>query len=212
MAETKDSGSAQPINGKPPVNAGEATSEFLTLKDVEGKMVKHEDVPEEEAPKQQVHFRVDLNTEDSGVKLHYQPVLLDKKPKKSSLKRKRQFGGDPIVEPKAKKEANIIELKTAKAVLQGKEMWQKQVIEGYERTVAAKEGEKPKEEVKKVQLLANSSEFLNFWKHIKDNQEACEKLLMGQAKPERFAEIFGGGLEFDLFMELLKFGNGIAEK
>lgn len=193
--------------------SGEVVSEFITLKDVEGKIVRHKDhVIEEEAKKQKVHFRLDLNTEDRNTKTLFEPIQLDKKPKKSSLKRKRQFSKENEEPVKAvKKGTDINEIKTSKAVLQGKEIWHKQVIEEYEKVSKPKEEGKQQIEPKKGLVITTSNEFLNTWKHIKDSQEACEKLLLGQGKPERFAEIFKAGIDFDYYMELIKFGQKMLE-
>jgi len=202
---TEETATSKPVLNPTP---GENTSEFLTLKDVEGKVIHHENhLAEEEAQKQKVHFRLDLNSDDKGGKTHFQPVALDKQPKKSALKRKRQVSKEPEEPVKAtKKTTDLLELKTSKAVQQGKEMWHKQVREDYEKVAQA-----PEENKDSVQRVTTSSEFLNTWKHIKENQETCEKFLLGQARPERFEDIFKEGIDFDYFMDLIRFGSKIIE-
>ncbi len=191
------------ISATPSTASSESVSEFVALKNVEGKFVRHgTQVSGEEPTKQKVHFRLDQNVEEVQ-KTRYPPVPLDKRPAKPALKRKRQFSQEAEEAPKpAKKGIDVIELKTSKAVAQGKEIWQKQVIEGYERV----------EEQKKILSLPTSTEFLNTWKHIKESEEACEKYLLGQAKPEKFGEIFKGGIDFDYCMELIRFGQRIVNR
>jgi len=207
-ASAEENVTNKPATNPTPAVPGENTSEFLTLKDVEGKVIHHENhLTEEEAQKQKVHFRLDLNSDDKGGKTQFQPVALDKQPKKSALKRKRQVSKEPEEPVKVtKKTADLLELKTSKAVQQGKEMWHKQVREDYEKVAQA-----PEENKKTVQRVTTSSEFLNTWKHIKENQETCEKFLLGQARPERFEDIFKEGIDFDYFMDLIRFGSKIIE-
>jgi len=201
---------AKPVT---PAVPGENTSEFLTLKDVEGHVLRHEDhLNEEEAQKQKVHFRLDLNSDDKGGKTQFQPVSLEKQPKKSALKSKRKAAVTEEPAAKAvvtKKTTDLLELKTSEAVQKGKELWHKQVIQEYEKASQVKEEKKNGQPA--AQRVTTSSEFLNTWKHIKENHETCEKFLLGQARPERFEEIFREGIDFDYFMDLIRFGSQIVD-
>ena len=171
-----------------------STSEFLGLKDVDGHIVHHEKAAETvtEEPQQKVHFKIDLNQDDEHLERHKPDKTAE--PRKSALKKKSMTPKNvtnPTPEPE--------NLKNSNAVTLGKKTIQESIIN------AATNGDKS-------ECVKDSTEFESLWKHIKDNIDACEKFLLSKAKPVEFSKIFKQGLEFDLFMELVKFSEKISEK
>lgn len=80
-----------------------ASPEFNSLKDIDGNIIKHEEVNQEEPedPNQTVHFKVDSNEEVEDEPESPANIHLNQKPRKSILKKSlssKSFGGDKHVE------------------------------------------------------------------------------------------------------------------
>lgn len=80
-----------------------ASPEFNSLKDIDGNIIKHEEVNQEEPedPNQTVHFKVDSKEEVDDEPESPANIHLNQKPRKSILKKSlssKSFGGDKQVE------------------------------------------------------------------------------------------------------------------
>ena len=169
-------------------------SEFLRLKDIEGKVIHNKDEDHstkksnnEDFSDHKVHFRIDLNQEKEINEIIPIPLSVKHDKVKSILKRKKQIKASGPVSLDAK----VDNFKKVSAIDQSVKIFQESIIK-----------EATKNEIK---LIMNSSEFLSTWKHIKSNQEASFKFLEGLVKPERIPNIFKEGIEIDLFVEILIF-------
>jgi len=80
-----------------------ASPEFNSLKDIDGNIIKHEEVDQEEPedPNQTVHFKVDSKEEIDDEPESPANIHLNKKPRKSILKKShssKSFGADKNVQ------------------------------------------------------------------------------------------------------------------
>ena len=213
------------LNNEPakPYVPAEEPGEFMHLKNVEGKpltgdentnqqnSVQSKEVEQIKAPlsveedeEQKVHFRIDLNTANTRptAPLSLQQSLKER-PKKSILKKSVSFTA-PVVEPASsnEKEDNIKPVKN-------KQMSTEQIVSRSIKELQRSISEGPSN--KTAEQPVNSSEFMNTWKYIKNNEETAGKYL-SNIEISSLPAIFKEGLDMDVFSELLTVASKLISK